>query len=73
MTQNKGRSTLVILSIVLGVFAIGLTMGAAPAHAKADLQTGAFSNNRDLSPPHAAALAVVANALMNTDEAYMRR
>ena len=28
MTQNKGRSALVVLSIVLGVFAIGLTMGS---------------------------------------------
>ncbi|MFK7802007.1 MAG: FtsX-like permease family protein [Anaerolineae bacterium] len=28
MTHNKGRSALVVLSIVLGVFAIGLTMGS---------------------------------------------
>ncbi|MEM7801069.1 MAG: FtsX-like permease family protein [Chloroflexota bacterium] len=46
MTQNKGRSGLVVLSIVLGVFAIGLTMGA-----RSILMQGMSTSYTESDPP----------------------
>ena len=44
-----------------------------PEQAIAYLQTGASTRNVHLDPIKTAALAVMANALMNSDEGYMRR
>ena len=59
MTQNKGRSTLVVLSIVLGVFAIGLTMGS-----RAMLSAGMSESYLAANP---AQLRFGTNQLMSSD------
>jgi hypothetical protein len=49
------------------------TFSGDPAHARAFLNTGASSWNASRNADSLAALAMVANGLMNTDEGYTRR